>query len=381
MHSPMKQVVLLSALAVIPGVPLFGLDIAGSWQGFLQSPQGPPFRILIKISSVGGESLKAVLFNIDQGAQPLYPSSVSLQGRNLTIVVASQRANYDGRLNGNGSSIAGTWTQGGYTTPMTLTRATPENAWLIREPQTPPKPMAADANPGFEVATIKPSNPDTPGQSILVGRGGINLLTTTNTTLSDLIAFAYGIHARQVTGGPGWVETEKYDLSVKPDHDGIPNDTQVRSMLQKLLAERFQLAFRREKKELPAYAITVGKSGPKLARNEAGGNLPRFSGPGPGGLVVRNSTIKQFAGFLQARIVDRPVVDQTDLSDRFDFTLLWRPDQLASSGPNVPPLPSDLESRSDLFTAIQEQLGLKLAAIRAPVEILIIEQLQKASEN
>jgi uncharacterized protein (TIGR03435 family) len=177
------------------------------------------------------------------------------------------------------------------------------------------------------------------------------------------------------------METENYDISAKPDQPGVPNGTQVRAMVQQLLAERFQLVFHTEKKELSAYIITVAKSGSKLSKNESGGNLPGFGGRGPGAIGVRNSTMAQFADFLQARIVDRPVVDQTGLTDKFDFTLSWRPDQLPPPGPNAPPPPADLESRSDLFTAFQEQLGLKLEATKTPVEVLVIDRVQKPSDN
>jgi len=91
--------------------------------------------------------------------------------------------------------------------------------------------------------------------------------------------------------------------------------------------------------------------------------------------------MEEFAGFLQARILDRPVVDQTGLTGKFDFTLTWRPDQLPPQGPNAPPLPADLDSRSDIFTAFQEQLGLKLEVTKTPVEVLVIERVQKPSEN
>ncbi|MBZ5634141.1 MAG: TIGR03435 family protein [Acidobacteriia bacterium] len=377
-----KLMLWMIGFAVSSGGALLAQNITGSWQGTLQSPQGrPPLRIVIKITRADDESLKAVLYSIDQGGQPINASSISQQGSNMKMAVAGIGGDYEGRLIGDGNTIAGTWTQGGPAMPLNLTRSTPETAWAIPEPPPPPKPMAADANPSFEVATIKPSNPDTPGQSILVGRGGTNLFTTTNTTLNDLITFAYGVHLRQVTGGPGWLETEKYDITAKPDQAGIPNATQVRTMLQKLLAERFHLTFHRDKKELAAYTITVAKTGPKLAKNETGGMLPGFGGRGPGNIAVRNSTMEEFAGFLQGRIVDRPVVDQTGLSGKFDFTLLWRPDQLAAPGPNAPPLPADLESRADLFTAIQEQLGLKLEAAKAPVEVLVIDRVEKASEN
>ena len=118
--------------------------------------------------------------------------------------------------------------------------------------------MAADANPVFEVATIKPSDPEAQGKIFQV-RG--RHFATVNTTLSDLITFAYGIHPRQITGGPSWLESEKYDLSAEPDGEGQPNGRQWKIMIQKLLADRFKLTFHRDKKELSVYAIVVGKNG------------------------------------------------------------------------------------------------------------------------
>ncbi|MEP6961468.1 MAG: TIGR03435 family protein, partial [Acidobacteriota bacterium] len=328
-----------AAMAASGASPLLAQNIVGSWQGSLQPPQGPALRIVMQISRAPDESLRAVMFSIDQGAQPITAASVTLQGSNLKMAIPALGGTYDGKLSPDGNSIAGTWTQGA-PAPLNLARATTETAWEIPAPPPPPKPMAADANPAFEVATIKPANPATPGKSMLVGRGGANYFTTTNSTLSELIIFAYGIHVKQLTGGPGWMETEAYDITAKPDSDGIPNAVQLRSMVQKLLAERFQLTFHREKKELSAYTITVGKTGPKLSKNDTGGILPGFGGRGPGSIGVRNSTMAEFADFLQARIVDRPVVDQTALSGRFDFTLVWRPDQLVAPGPNAPPPPA-----------------------------------------
>src|SRR5260370_42308919 len=123
------------------------------------------------------------------------------------------------------------------------------------------------------------------------------------------------------------MENERYELTGKPDREGIPNITQLKAMVQKLLTERFQLTFHREKKELSVYAITVAKAGLKLNKTEnSPGNLPGFGGRGPGSIAVRNSTMSDFAGFLQSRILDRPVVGHTSLSDRYDFTLTWTPD-------------------------------------------------------
>ena len=113
------------------------------------------------------------------------------------------------------------------------------------------------------------------------------------------------------------------------------------------------------------------------------GSLPGFGGRGPGNIGVQNSTMAEFAGFLQGRILDRPVVDQTALPDRYDFTLKWTPDaaQLAALGPNAPPPSNDPEAPPDLFAAVQQQLGLRLESTKAPVEVLVIERAQKPSEN
>jgi uncharacterized protein (TIGR03435 family) len=239
--------------------------------------------------------------------------------------------------------------------------------------------MAADAKPTFEVATIKPSNPDTPGQAINVGRGGGNAFTTLNTPLFELIKFAYALHASQVTGGPSWMESEKFDILAKPDTEGVPNATQLRSMVQKLLAERFGLEFHRENKELSAYVLTVDKGGVKMGKVEnTRGNLPGFGGRGPGAIGVRNSNMKEFADFLQARILERPVVDQTGLTDRYDFTLEWRPEP----GPNAPAqLPQNIEDRPDFITAARLQLGLRIESTKAPVDVLVIDKVSKPSAN
>jgi len=133
-------------------------------------------------------SLKAVFYSIDQGARPIDGGAVSFQGSVLKIALPAIGGNYEGRMNGDGNSISGTFTQGA-PLPLTFTRATPQTAWAIPEP--PPKPMAPEANPSFEVATIKPANPENRGSSMLVGRGGSNLFTTTNTTLRDLITMAF----------------------------------------------------------------------------------------------------------------------------------------------------------------------------------------------
>ena len=377
----MKKLLFAVTFAIWSAGALCAQDIVGTWQGTLQPPQGQALRVVAKITREN-DQFKLAFYSIDQGGQPMNASTVTFDRSNLKAAVPAVGGTYDGRLSADGNTMTGTWTQGG-PLPLNLTRATPQTAWAIPEPPAPPKPMAADASLNFEVATIKPSNPATPGQSILVGRGGANLFTTTNTTLNDLIIFAYGVHVQQIVGGPAWLATEKFDVSAKPEDAGVPDATQLRTMVQKLLVDRFSLKFHREKKELSAYTLNVGKNGPKMAKNEGGGTLPGFGGRGPGAVGIRNSTMTEFASFLQARILDRPVVDQTGLTGKFDFTLEWRPDttQPAAQGPNTPTLPPEVASRPDIFTAFQEQIGLKLESMKTPVEVFVIDQVQKPSEN
>jgi uncharacterized protein (TIGR03435 family) len=376
----MKKLLLATiALVMLSAGALQAQDLAGTWQGTLQAG-GRDLRIVIKVTNEGG-ALKAVMYSIDQGGQGMAASAVTLQGSTVKISVAGLGATYDGRLSADGTSITGTWTQGPAPLPLNLKRANNETAWAIPAPPAQMKPMAADATPVFEVATLKPSDPDRPGKAFTV-RG--RQFATLNTTLSDMITFAYGLHPRQVTGGPAWVESEKYDLTAKPDGEGQPNDKQWKAMVQKMLADRFKLAFHRDKKELSVYALVLGKTPHKLTRSEGDPNgLPGMFFRGLGVLPVRNATMGDFAGVMQTAVLDRPVVDQTGLTGRWDFTLTWTPDdsQFGGRGGQAPPPADNVAAAPGLFTAIQEQLGLKLDATKAPVEVLVLDRVEKPTEN
>jgi uncharacterized protein (TIGR03435 family) len=241
--------------------------------------------------------------------------------------------------------------------------------------------MAADADPSFEVATIKPSDPSRPGRLFraLPGR-----YTTINTTLNDLIGYTYGLHARQVTGAPDWVGTEKYDLDGKPDGEGQPNEAQWKTMIQKLLADRFQLKFHHETKELSVYALVVAKGGPKTTKSDGDPNgPPSLMFRGLGNLPVRNATMADFVSVMQRAVLDRPVVDQTRLEGRYNFALNWTPDetQFASLGGVPPGIGDKPDAPPDLFTAIQQQVGLKLEATKAQVDVMVIDKVEKPSAN
>ena len=239
--------------------------------------------------------------------------------------------------------------------------------------------MAADADPAFEVATIKLSDPNRPGRRLFSIRG--TEVTAVYTTVSDLIAFAYGVHTAQISGAPAWVESDKFDISGKSEGEGQPNPNQFKTMLQKLLADRFQLTLHRDKKQLTVYALR--NNGPKLTLSEAASPIPNLIFRA-GNWPVRNATMEEFAGVMQAHL-DRPVVDQTGLKGRFDFQLQWTPDETPSASPGrpgEPPKPLErADSLPDLFTAIQQQLGLKLESTKAQVDVLVIDKVAKPSEN
>ncbi|HUK19843.1 MAG TPA: TIGR03435 family protein [Bryobacteraceae bacterium] len=369
------------ALVAASGCALFAQDITGIWQGTLQIPQ-KDLRIVIKISKADqGGALKAVLYSIDQGA-PGLAGTVSLQASVAKISIPGAGATYEGKLDSDGVNLAGTFNQGPAKLALNLKHVKPDEAWPTPEPSARLKAMAADAPLAFEVATIKPSKPGAQGKGITM-RGPREFITI-NTSLNDLITFAYGIHVRQISGGPAWLESDLYDITAKPEAEGLANRQQLEGMLRKLLADRFQFAFHRDKKELSVYAIVMGKTGAKLTKSEGDPNgLPGLGFRQLGQLAAQNANMNDFAGLMQSTVLERPVVDQTGLTGRFDFTLNWTPDefQFAGLGVKVPPPSEKPDAPPDLFTAIQQQMGLRLEGTKALVEIFVIDKVEKPSAN
>jgi uncharacterized protein (TIGR03435 family) len=207
---------------------------------------------------------------------------------------------------------------------------------------------------------------------------------TVNTTLNDLIVFAYDLHQKQISGGPEWAASQKFDVTGQPEAPGIPNVTQLRGMIRQLLTDRFKLTFHRDKREMPVYAIVVGPNGHKLTKNDNNPNgLPGMIFRGLGNLPVTNATIADFAGVMQSAVMDRPVVDRTGLTGRWDFVIRWTPDesQFGGLGVRVPPPTDDPNAPPGIFTAFTDQLGLKLDPTRAPVEVVVIDSVSRPTEN
>ncbi|MGH9647775.1 MAG: TIGR03435 family protein [Bryobacteraceae bacterium] len=376
----MKKLTLwMLALAALLGSALQAQNITGNWQGTLQA--GPQkLRIVFKIA-LENDKLTATLNTVDQPSPPI-AATITRDGSTVKMTIPAANGNYEGKLSADGNSIVGTWTQGA-PVALNLARATPETAWEIPGPPPPPVRMAANANPAFEVATIRPSDPASPGQIITL-RGAE--VITTNVTVHALINLAYWLHPKQLTGGPAWTESDKFDVAGKPDAPGQPNVDQMKMMIQKLLADRFQLKVHFEKRDLPVYAIMIAKSGVKLIKSQDDPNgIPAWGfGRTPSGtrIIFRNAPLSQVTAVLQ-NSMDKPVVDQSGLSGRYDFTVTFTPDpaQAALIGGPAPPAADNPDAASDLFTAFQQQLGLKLESTKAPVDVMVIDKVEKPSQN
>jgi uncharacterized protein (TIGR03435 family) len=241
--------------------------------------------------------------------------------------------------------------------------------------------MPADANPSFEVATIKPTGEDLVGAAYgMEGR----VFSTRNTSFTYLLAYASDMQQNQIIGAPAWADTDKFDIKAEPDTPGRPNHQQLNSMVQKLLADRFKLTFHREKRNLSAYVLALDGPIPKIAKSDGDpANTPSFSFRGFGKMVVINSTMTDFVHILQVLVLDRPVVDQTGLIGKYNFTLTWTPDDSQYFRTGMKPVqPSaTADTPPDLFTAISQQMGMKLHAAKVPVDVLVIDHVEKPSAN
>jgi len=235
--------------------------------------------------------------------------------------------------------------------------------------QPSPAPLA------FDAATIKP-NLSGSGNSSTNSTNG--LLRITNQTVRNIIQYAYDVRDFQLSGGPGWMGSDRYDVTAKPEN-GV-HEQQLREMLRTLLADRFQLRFHRETREVPVYTLTVGKNGAKLHPAAESPDSGTSSGRNRDGLSTMKGTrvtLGEIAANLAARL-GRPVVDKTGLSGKFDFELSWVPDL---SLPAVGDPASPATVGPSLLTAVQEQLGLRLESARGPVGMLVIDKVERPSEN
>ena len=216
---------------------------------------------------------------------------------------------------------------------------------------------------GFSVATVRPSAPESPTLTQIRGKRFV----TEGTTFLDLFKYAYGVHESQVVGGPDWLRSEKFDVVADPEGDQRPGSEQMKALVRQLLVERFRVVMHDENRELPVFALQrLGAAPLKFSASKAPTNMPAGGGDDRGNVAMRNGTMSDFAKYLQrfaGSSIDRPVVDQTGLEGRYDLDLHFTPDSSATPDANTP----------GLFTALQEQLGLKLKRMKAPVTVYVID--------
>jgi uncharacterized protein (TIGR03435 family) len=228
----------------------------------------------------------------------------------------------------------------------------------------------------FEVASVKPSAPG--------GRGGIvrplpgnQTYIANNVSLRLLMTVAYTVTDRQIAGGPPWVADETFDMTAKATSPRTTDE--LHRMLQNLLEERFQLKLRRETRDSSVWALMVDKGGHKLTEHDPHDlDHPPISGAGRGGVAGRNVNMNYFAFWL-SRILDRNVIDRTGLSPYYDLSLQFVPDRAGPrpEGADAPLLPEG----PSIFTALRDQLGLRLEATKGPVEYLVIEHAERPAGN
>lgn len=226
----------------------------------------------------------------------------------------------------------------------------------------------------FDAISIKPNSSGVTARSFSIRPGQ---LAATNVTVRHVMWNAYGVRDDEIIGGPGWLATDRFDIIATIG--GNPTQSETRQMLRNLLADRFKLKVHSAIQEVPIYALVVarpdGKLGPKLRPAEGPCAEGRVGGPGggcgfkvgTGSMAGRNATPARIAGEL-AGFVGRRVIDRTGLTTGFDIELEWSPDFQNDAGPSI-------------FTAVQEQLGLKLESTRGPVEVVVIDSVERPSEN
>jgi uncharacterized protein (TIGR03435 family) len=234
------------------------------------------------------------------------------------------------------------------------------------------RPLQAQTTPPatnatvFEVASVKPNNVG--GHTSFTISGG--RLTVTNFSLTMLMQYAFGIREFQISGGPGWLTTERYDIvATTGAQDGLTSK-ELEPYLQSLLRDRFQLKVHRETKVFQVYSLVLAKNGPKLTAHTGAGESS-IIGRDESGRISKNATnatTARLANTLSAEL-DRTVIDNTGLKGGYDFHLEWAPN------------PTPDSDEPSLFTAVQQQLGLKLESARSPVEIIVIDSAEKPSAN
>jgi uncharacterized protein (TIGR03435 family) len=362
----------IAILMIALGAAADAQNIVGIWQGTLPVGENP--RIVLKIADAGNGVLRGSIILIDRSPDVRPLLSVIYRAPELSVAIAE--FSFRGKLSADGKSIVGTWTQGNESFPVTFALATSEALWAYSGPSKIPT-MSATADPAFEVATIKPSEPD--AKNFGYSRN-TRLFQARDKTVVDLIQFAYQVRRRQIDGGPSWINEIRFDVTGEPDAPGLPSLDQQRLMLKKLLAGRFGLKMHIEKRDFPVYALVVYKGPPKINASDPSvyGHMafsPKELEDGGTAIQFSNTTMPEFADLLMNFIQDRQIIDETGLTGQFDFTLKI-PTSVLHGGTG-----HDDIDKANAFLLGVVPLGLKLLPKREPLEFIVIDHVDEPSAN
>jgi uncharacterized protein (TIGR03435 family) len=235
----------------------------------------------------------------------------------------------------------------------------------------------------FEVAAVKPAEANAVGRWIRMQT--VHQFVAHNSTLLYLIAPAYNISPHAISGGPAWVDADRFEITAKAPGEVRPSWDEQMAMLRSLLVDRFQLTFHREPRQMQAYALTVAKGGSKLKDSKPSSEMPA-EGPPPLVFVLapdvvrmnaRGVTIAEVVSVMQRAALPHPVLDRTGLTGRYDFDLEFAPDETVFGGM----LKAGDSNKPGLFTAVQQQLGLRLESTRTAVDTIVIDRAERPSGN
>jgi uncharacterized protein (TIGR03435 family) len=364
-------------------------DIVGDWQVAFSGATDAT-RLVFRISKAPA-GWRAIVYWVDQSHYPVSVPTVTFRGDavSFTATASDLNGSFAGTMASDHGTITGRWTQGsggksGFASqPMTMTRAVKGTAWVIPTPLgSDAKIIAANLDPTFEVTTVKPHDPSTMGGGWRwIGARRFEATMPVGALLADI----YGLQRNQIIGAPDWAFKDVYDFAGVPDLPGWPTLEQRYSMERKLLQERFKLKVHTETREMSAVVLTTAKGGSKMAPSvivDPGVTFSMHPAAGGAGFVftAQNSSMGDFKRALQ-NMLDQPVVDKTELAGQFDFDLTFMPDESVFGGRvNMPPVDSGAMAPG-IFTAMQEQLGLKLSPFKGQVEVLVIDHIERPSPN
>lgn len=377
----MKRAILSAAFIITAiAIPFHAQSIVGTWQGTLPmygAAQGASVydnpRVEFNIEQNSDGSFHGGITFIDRGVTVAF-SSIAFSAPEVTLAESSAAFTYRGKLSADGKSITGIWTQSNQSFPLTLTLAAAGPLSPRADPAST-APMAADADPTYEVATIKPATAE---EQHPIFNLRAHRLNATGTSAKELIKVAWNVRGRQVLGGPPWLEEKKFDIVAEPDAPGLPSEQQSRLMVRKLLADRFHLVAHTDQQFYPVLALTLNPKAQRPVPSD-----PNFSPSG--GMSMRRegddivlqfsgTTIPQMLAFIMNTFQERQLVDETGLSGTYNITL--RIAGLAQSQTAVSP-----DDVGNALVQAAQQAGFKFIPEKEPLLVVIVDHIDLPTPN